>query len=267
MNDFSGTIPSSISTWPIFSNPNTNTSILFGNLWACPIPNIVRDHSNEDLGHAYSCGGSEFVTPAILASAAGALFVVAASFTRKCESVISLIGTYTRGRHEILSDASNIVNVGHACYKLIFAALLASIGLSITYWNADSNFKNQPKLLKLSISLKTATNGLVIPLLCITTFLLLYFINWGWNLRFEGHDNINIISKEVSTEKKKGRSWRGFLKLFGIFAYTMFLVVAFDFIYVFFIATNPTISPSNQLLVNTFLSQFSSQFAERAVGR
>ena len=129
----------------------------------------------------------------------GLLFIVAASFTKKCESVLSLIGTYTRGRHDILSDASNIVNIGHACYKLVFA----SVGLSITYWNADSNFETQPTSLKLSVSLKTASNWLILPLLTVTTLLLLYFINWGWNLRFEGHDNINVHTEETAAERKK----------------------------------------------------------------
>ncbi|GMH74141.1 hypothetical protein TL16_g06381 [Triparma laevis f. inornata] len=258
LNDFSGVINSAITTWPIFSTPKTTTTVLFGNLWSCLVPNTVREHSNEDPNHAYSCGGSEFVTPVILAAAAGTLFVVAASFTKKCERVISLIGTYTRGRHEILSDASNIVNVGHACYKLVLAVLIASVGLSITYWNADSNFEVQPTFLKLSVSLKTASNWLVLPLLAITTLLLLYFINWGWNLRFEGHDSINVHAEETVKEKKKRRSWRGSLKLFGIFAYTIILVVAFDFVYVFKVATNPTISPSSKALANTALSQFKS---------
>ncbi|GMH80680.1 hypothetical protein TL16_g08648 [Triparma laevis f. inornata] len=178
----------------------------------------------------------------------------------KCESVLSLIGTYIRGRHEILSDASNIMNVGHACYKLVFAILLASVGLSITnaYWNADSNFQTQPTFLKLSVSLKTASNWLVLPLLAITTLLLLYFLNWGWNLRFEGLDDIDIHTEETAKEMKKRRFWRGSLKLFGIFAYTIIFVVAFDFVYVFFVATNPTINPSSKLLANTALSQFKS---------
>ncbi|GMI14849.1 hypothetical protein TrLO_g12324 [Triparma laevis f. longispina] len=258
LNDFSGDIPSAITTWPIFAANDTNTTVLFGNLWSCPVPDSVREHSNEDPNHAYSCGGSEFVTPAILAAAAGAFFVVAASFTKKCESVLSLIGTYTRGREEVLSDASNIVNVGHACYKLVFAILLASIGLSTTYWNADSNFETQPTFLKLSVSLKTASNGFILPQLTVSTLLLLYFINWGWNLRFEGHDNINVHIEETAKEKKKRRSWRGSLKLFGIFAYTIILVVAFDFVYVFFVTTNPTINQSSKVLANTALSQFKS---------
>ena len=48
------------------------------------------------------------------------------------------------------------------------------------------------------------------------------------------------------------------MKLFVIFAYTIYLVVAFDFVYVFFVATNPKISPSNTVLANTALSQFKS---------
>ena len=130
----------------------------------------------------------------------------------------------------------------YACYKLVFAILLASIGLFVAYWNADSNFETQPTFLKLSVSLKTALNWLVLPLLAITTLLLLYLVNWGWNLRFEGYDSIDIHIEETAKEKKKRRSWRGSLKLFGIFAYTIILVLAFDFVYVFFIATNPTIS-------------------------
>ncbi|GMI07066.1 hypothetical protein TrLO_g3413 [Triparma laevis f. longispina] len=110
LNDFSGVINSAITTWPIFSTPKTTTTVLFGNLWSCLVPNTVREHSNEDPNHAYSCGGSEFVTPVILAAAAGTLFVVAASFTKKCERVISLIGTYTRGRCIVLLVV--ICNIG-----------------------------------------------------------------------------------------------------------------------------------------------------------
>ncbi|GMI44505.1 hypothetical protein TrCOL_g4368 [Triparma columacea] len=256
LNDFSGAIPPSVSNWPVFTANSSNTTVLFGNVWSCPVPNIVREHSNEDPGHAYSCGSSEFVTPAILASAAGALFVVAVSFTKQCENIRGLIGTYKRGRHEVISDACNIVNIGHACYKLVLAVLLASIGLSFTYWNADSNFEMQPTFLKLSLSLKLASNKLILPLLAVTTLLLLYFINWGWNLRFEGHKN--LIVQEASAEKKKRLLWRDSLKLFGIFAYTMFFVVAFDFFYVFYVATDSTISPSNKAFANTALSQFKS---------
>ena len=108
------------------------------------------------------------------------------------------------------------------------------------------------------MSLKTASNWLVLPLLAITTLLLLYFINWGWNLRFEGHVNVNGHAEETIMVKKKPLSGRGTLKLFGIFAYTILFVVAFDFVYVFFVATNPTISPSNKAFANTALSQFKS---------
>ncbi|GMH51156.1 hypothetical protein TL16_g00950 [Triparma laevis f. inornata] len=57
LNNFSGVISSDISTWPIFAANDTNNTILFGNLWACPLPDIVREHSDEDPGHAYSCAG------------------------------------------------------------------------------------------------------------------------------------------------------------------------------------------------------------------
>ena len=36
------------------------------------------------------------------------------------------------------------------------------------------------------------------------------------------------------------------MKLFGIFAYTFVSLVLFDFIYIYCIATNPAISPSNK---------------------
>jgi hypothetical protein len=53
------------------------------------------------------------------------------------------------------------VNVGYSCYKLVAAVLLASIGLSATYGNAHSAFDTQPALLKLSATLKTASDGFV----------------------------------------------------------------------------------------------------------
>ncbi|GMH57350.1 hypothetical protein TL16_g02353 [Triparma laevis f. inornata] len=46
LNDFSGATPSDISTWPIFSSPETATTVLFGDLWSCPVPESVREHSN-----------------------------------------------------------------------------------------------------------------------------------------------------------------------------------------------------------------------------
>ncbi|GMH86169.1 hypothetical protein TL16_g10459 [Triparma laevis f. inornata] len=106
--------------------------------------------------------------------------------------------------------------------------------------------------------MKTASNWLIIPLLAITTLLLIFFVNWGWNLRFEGHDSISVHTEETAKAKKKRLSWRGSLKLFGIFAYTIIFVVAFDFVYVFFVATNPAINPSSKVLANTALSQFKS---------
>ncbi|GMI17930.1 hypothetical protein TrLO_g10569 [Triparma laevis f. longispina] len=88
LNAFSGALPSDISTWPIFENDDASTTVLFGNIWSCPVPDSVREHSEDDPNHAYSCGGSEFVNPAILAAAAGALFVIAASFTKQFKSTL-----------------------------------------------------------------------------------------------------------------------------------------------------------------------------------
>ncbi|GMH70677.1 hypothetical protein TL16_g05469 [Triparma laevis f. inornata] len=44
LNDFSGAIPSSIFTWPVFSSPDTSTTVLFGNVWSCPVPDSIRGH-------------------------------------------------------------------------------------------------------------------------------------------------------------------------------------------------------------------------------
>lgn len=220
LNDFSGRISSSVSIWPVFTTNNTKTTVLYGNLWSCPIPDIVQEHSNEDPGHAYSCLAAAFVTPCTLTAISFALFVVAALFTKQCESVPSLIGTYTRGRHEVIPDASALVNVGHACFKLVGVILIAPVGLFFTYWHAKSNFEVrrwkriskrgrnredqkltpipmlspqwQTTFIRLSSSMKSASDGLLLPVLSILTLLLLYFVGWGWVLRFEGHDNVRL---------------------------------------------------------------------------
>ncbi|GMI01477.1 hypothetical protein TrLO_g4931 [Triparma laevis f. longispina] len=80
-----------------------------------------------------------------------------------CESVPSLIGTYTRGRHEVIPDASALVNVGHACFKLVGVILIAPVGLLFTYWHAESNFERQTTFIRLSSSMKSASDGLLLP--------------------------------------------------------------------------------------------------------
>jgi hypothetical protein len=146
-------------TWPIFSKPSTTSTILFGNTWNCPVESSIRDQ-NEDKGHAYACGDSEFVAPIMVAAAAFALFAVAAAFT-KHENVRGLVCYYSRSKTVILSDALKLANIGYSCYRLSGAVLLASIMLCVAYWNAHSAFDTQPALLKLSATLKTASDGFV----------------------------------------------------------------------------------------------------------
>ncbi|GMH68363.1 hypothetical protein TrLO_g15086 [Triparma laevis f. longispina] len=48
------------------------------------------------------------------------------------------------------------------------------------------------------------------------------------------------------------------LEALWLFTSTLIFVVAFDFVNVFFVATDPTISPSNKVFANTALSEFKS---------
>ena len=68
---------------------------------------------------------------------------------------------FTTKATPLTTHARQLVNVGYSCYKLVAAVLLASFGLSATYWNAHSAFDTQPALLKLSATLKTASDGFV----------------------------------------------------------------------------------------------------------
>ena len=68
---------------------------------------------------------------------------------------------FTTKANPLTTHARQLVNVGYSCYKLVAAVLLASFGLSATYWNAHSAFDTQPALLKLSATLKTASDGFV----------------------------------------------------------------------------------------------------------
>ncbi|GMI32092.1 hypothetical protein TeGR_g2970 [Tetraparma gracilis] len=255
LNYMSGSLAADMESWPIFAasdTASTTSTILFGNIWSCPIEPAIRDHS-DDEAHAYACGDSEFVTPILVAAAAFALFAAAAAFT-KHENVYRLVCYYSRSKTVVLTDARKLVNVGYSCYKLVTAVLLASIGLSATYWNAHSAFDTQPALLKLSATLKTASDGFILPLLAITTLTLLYYIRWGWGMRFEGR-----VESEL-TGSGKPRSWRGTVKLAGLVAYVMATTTGFDFVYVFFVATNPRMSTSTRTLLNALLSQFKSSF-------
>ena len=62
LNKLSGTLPDDITEWPIYENPNSNTSILFGNAWTCPVSDEVREHSHDDHHNVYTCGDSIFVS-------------------------------------------------------------------------------------------------------------------------------------------------------------------------------------------------------------
>jgi hypothetical protein len=73
-------------------------------------------------------------------------------------------------------------------------------------------------------------------------------------MRFEGR-----VESEL-TGSGKPRSWRGTVKLAGLVAYVMATTTGFDFVYVFFVATNPRMSTSTRTLLNALLSQFKSSF-------
>jgi len=79
LNTMSGDLPSDIMSWPIFMTNNTNTSILTGNVWGCPVPDGMRDHSNDDPTHTYLCGDDAFMIPLLLFGAAYVLFYFASN--------------------------------------------------------------------------------------------------------------------------------------------------------------------------------------------
>ena len=62
LNKLSGALPDDITEWPIYENPNSTTSILFGNAWTCPVSDEVREHSHDDHHNVYTCGDSIFVS-------------------------------------------------------------------------------------------------------------------------------------------------------------------------------------------------------------
>jgi hypothetical protein len=144
----------------------------------------------------------------------------------------------------------------YSLYKLALVILLASAGLTATYWNADSVFETQPTLLRLSAVLKTASDGFVLPLIGISTATTVYFIHWGWSIRFEGH----VEGTEVGAGRGKQRSWGDFAKLTGLFLYTLATTVTFDFIFVFYVATSQTLSNTTRTLLSSLLSLFKANF-------
>ena len=98
-----------MKSWPIFASSDTSSTtstILFGNIWSCPIEPAIRDHS-DDEAHAYACGDSEFVTPILVAAAAFALFAAAVAFT-KHENVYRLVCYYSRSKTVVLTDARKV---------------------------------------------------------------------------------------------------------------------------------------------------------------
>jgi cytoskeletal protein RodZ len=106
-----------------------------------------------------------------------------------------------------------------------------------------------------------------------------YFLQWGWSARFHGgieeeegqveevpvagglledneeKDEEKDEKKVRKKKKKKKMSWRGVVKLVALMAFTVTLLIGFDFVFVFYVANDPSVSPAAQALVVTILAQ------------
>jgi hypothetical protein len=202
------------------------------------------------------------MSPLLIFAAALSLFFAATKWGRlSFRELAFLLRTNKYSRTRQLNDSDALMNVCFASVKIAAVFALASIALAITFWNAPSPFLDQPVFLKLSLTMKSASDWLIIPLLVITALTLIYFLRWGWYLRFEGvvaeaAATTGIKEKEKKTKKKM--SSRGALKSLGLFVYTFFLLTAFDFIYVFYVFSNDNVSPSTRALATTALAQVKS---------
>lgn len=75
LNYMTGKLSNTMDEWPIFQDQTTTTSILWGNLWDCPVGDAIKDRC-DDNQHAYKCGNSEWVTPVLVAAGERALLSV-----------------------------------------------------------------------------------------------------------------------------------------------------------------------------------------------
>jgi len=251
----SGDLPRDITSWPIFTSNTTSTSILTDNVWGYPVPDGIRDHSNDDPTHTYLCGNDAYMIPLLLLGAAYALFY----FVSNNASTNPELRTLVRKREGVESNRTSrlfdhiaLVNVAREMVIFIGILAVAVAALGYTFWHADSPFDVQPSVWKASFTMKSASDELVTYVLMITTLTLAIFIWWGWSLRYmyESGDDTNNLNDESDTSSKNSK-----LKAVLLTIYTSFLLLIFDLIYVFYVANNDTISISWKATATTLLAQ------------
>jgi len=246
LNHLSGPLPTSMSDWPVYKSPTSTTSVLFGNFWSCPVDDAIRDHLGDDPSHAYVCGDSTFATPLVLFSAAASLFCVALFFSKNKGSLRRPASTT-----EEVSNGAALLFATLRSLKFVVVAGLTSVALFVTFWFASSPFVDQPPLLRLSLAMKSAGDDLLVPLVCISSLTLFYFVRWGWALRFEG-------GATSAATNEKPLTLVNVIKALAVFLYTMALLTVFDFVFIFFIASNNKVSTATKAFAATALAQIKS---------
>ena len=143
MNTMSGDLPRDITSWPIFTSNTTSTSILTDNVWGYPVPDGIRDHSNDDPTHTYLCGNDAFMIPLLLLGAAFALFYFASNKERTNPELTTIV----RKREGVESNRTSrvfdhiaLVNVARGMVIFVWILAVAVTALGYTFWHADSPF-------------------------------------------------------------------------------------------------------------------------------
>jgi Mg2+/citrate symporter len=181
---------------------------------------------------------------------------------------------------EVVDDSKALLEMYADSLKVMVCIVVTSVPLSILFWTAKSPVATQPAFFRISLDSKTVSPSLIIPLLLIATLVLCYFLQWGWSARFHGRieeeegqvEEVPVAGglledneekdeekdeKKVRKKKKKKKkmSWRGVVKLVALMAFTVTLLIGFDFVFVFYVANDPSVSPAAQALVITILAQ------------
>jgi hypothetical protein len=180
---------------------------------------------------------------------------------------------------EVVDDSKALLEMYADSLKVMVCIVVTSVPLSILFWTAKSPVAAQPAFFRISLDSKTVSPSLIIPLLLIATLVLVYFLQWGWSARFHGgieeeegqveevpvagglledneeKDEEKDEKKVRKKKKKKKMSWRGVVKLVALMAFTVTLLIGFDFVFVFYVANDPSVSPAAQALVVTILAQ------------
>jgi len=174
LNKLSGALPDDITEWPIYKKLNSTTSILFGNVWTCPLSDEVREHSHDDDHNVYACGDSIFVSAIAvfageranerkwlhpptsttkknynisfgsLGAACLALYFVATYFGPFGNMWVIANSFRRETRYTKISDGHALCNVVHSSLDLAKVLVLTAFALSIGYWNAPSDYDVVP---------------------------------------------------------------------------------------------------------------------------